>query len=161
MNYVYLGKIVNTHGIKGEIRILSDFAFKDRVFKKDFNLYVGEDKIKETVNTYRVHKNFDMITFIGYNNINEILKYKGLNIYANKEDISDLKVDEDYIGLSVYTDKYIGKIADILKGKEDIFVVLNEEKKYLIPKVEHFIKEIDFDNKKIYINNIKGLIDED
>ncbi len=159
--YIYLGKIVNTHGIKGEIRILSDFDYKDIIFKKDFKIYIGKDKQEETINTYRVHKNYDMVTLNGINDINDVLKYKGQNVYINKEDIKDLKVDEDYIGLDVYTDKYIGKITDILKGKNDILVIENESKRYLVPKVDNFIKNIDFDNNKIYINNIKGLIDED
>lgn len=161
MEYVYLGKITNTHGIKGEIRILSDFSNKNIVFKKDFNIYIGKDKIKETINTYRVHKNYDMVTLVGYDNINDILKYKGMNVYVNREDIKGIIVDEDYIDMEVYTDKYIGKITDILKGKEDIFVIENEDKKYLVPNVDYFIKNIDLDNKKLYINNIKGLIDED
>lgn len=161
MKYVYLGKITNTHGIKGEIRILSDFSNKDVVFKKGFNIYIGKEKIKETINTYRVHKNYDMVTLIGYDDINDVLKYKGSLVYINKEDIKGIIVDEDYIDMEVYTDKYIGKITDILKGKEDIFVIENEDKKYLVPNVDYFIKNIDLENKKIYINNIKGLIDED
>ncbi len=161
MKYVYLGKITNTHGIKGEIRILSDFSNKDIVFKKGFNIYIGKEKIKETINTYRVHKNYDMVTLIGYDDINDVLKYKGSLVYINKEDIKGIIVDEDYIDMEVYTDKYIGKITDILKGKEDIFVIENEDKKYLVPNVDYFIKNIDLENKKIYINSIKGLIDED
>lgn len=161
MEYVYLGKITNTHGIKGEIRIISDFANKDIVFKKGFNIYIGKEKIQETINTYRVHKNYDMITLIGYNDINDVLKYKGSFVYINKDDIKGIIVDEDYINMEVYTDKYVGKITDILKGKEDIFVIENADKKYLVPKVDYFIKNIDLDDKKIYINNIKGLIDED
>ena len=39
MDYIYIGKIVNTHGIKGEVRILSDFKYKDRIFKNGFNMY--------------------------------------------------------------------------------------------------------------------------
>ena len=159
MNYVYLGKIVNTHGIKGELRILSDFKYKDVVFKSGTKVYIGNEKKEEEIKTYRVHKNYDMIT-LGYTNINEVLKYKGLSIYLNKDDIKDLKVDEDYIGLEVYTDKYIGTITDILKGKEDIFIIMNGDKKYMVPNVDYFINKIDFAGKKMIINNIKGLIDE-
>ena len=56
MEYLYLGKIVNTHGIKGEIRILSDFKYKSDVFKIGNNLYIGKNKIQEVINSYRVHK---------------------------------------------------------------------------------------------------------
>ena len=77
MKYVLIGKIVNTHGLKGEVRILSSFKYKDKVFKKDMNIYIGKDKINEKIVTYRYHKIFDMITMKGYNDINQILKYKG------------------------------------------------------------------------------------
>ena len=73
--YRYLGKIVNTHGIKGEIRILSDFEKKELVFRPDFEIYIGEEKKKEIIQTYRHHKNFEMNTIQGYQNINEVLKY--------------------------------------------------------------------------------------
>ena len=77
MKYLYIGKIVNTHGIKGEIRIISKFKFKEKVFKKDMTIYIGENKDKEIISTYRVHKNFDMITMNGYDNINQqYLDYK-------------------------------------------------------------------------------------
>ena len=159
--YRYLGKIVNTHGIKGEVRIISDVDFKELVFKEGFNLYIGSKKNKETVNTYRVHKNFDMVTFKGINNINDVLKYKGEDVYILKDDIEGTITDEDYIGLEAYTDKYIGKVTSILKGYNDILVIENNDKRYLVPKLDNFIKNIDFENKKITIENIKGLIDED
>ncbi len=159
--YRYIGRLVNTHGIKGEVRILSDIDYKDLVFKKGFNLYIGSKKIKETINTYRVHKNFDMVTFDGISNINDVLKYKGEDVYVLRSDIEGVITDEDFIGLDVYTDKYIGKVTSILKGYNDILVIENETKKYMVPKLDNFIKNIDFENKKIIIENIKGLIDED
>ena len=159
--YRYIGRLVNTHGIKGEVRILSDIDYKDLVFKKGFNLYIGSKKIKETINTYRVHKNFDMVTFDGISNINDVLKYKGEDVYVLRSDIEGVITDEDFIGLDVYTDKYIGKVTSILKGYNDILVIENETKKYMVPKLDNFIKNIDFENKQIIIENIKGLIDED
>ena len=61
-DYVCIGKIVNTHGIKGELRILSDFELKNKVFKKGVNLYVGPEKQEFTITGYRHHKMFDMVT---------------------------------------------------------------------------------------------------
>lgn len=158
--YIYIGKIVNTHGIKGEVRILSDNYYKKEIFKINNHLYIGKNKELLIINTYRVHKNFDMITFNGINNINDVLKYKGENVYIKKEEIEiDGYFDEELIGLEVYTDKLIGKIKEIRKGYQDLFVI-EGKKEYLIPKIEPFIKNIDIENKKIYINNIEGLIDE-
>ena len=84
--YIYIGKIVNTHGIKGEIRILSNFEYKDKVFLENRRIYIGEEHIEEIVNTYRHHKIFDMITMKGYNNINQVLKYMNKNVYVKKND---------------------------------------------------------------------------
>lgn len=161
MDYIYIGKIVNTHGIKGEIKILSNIDHKDLIFKKNFKIYIGKNKIEEVINSYRHHKVFDMITLFGIDDINDVLKYKNQNVYINKNDVKELVFDEDYIGLDVYTDKYIGKVVDVLKNvSQDILVIKNENKKYMVPKVDAFIKQIDFSNKKIYINEIGGLIDE-
>ena len=161
MNYIYIGKIVNTHGIKGEVRIKSDFKYKKDVFKKDFNIYIGNDKIKQTINTYRVHKDYDMVTFNNINNINDVLMYKGLSVYVIKEELNiDGILDEDIIGMKVYSDKkVVGEVTDILKNKaHDILMVDN---KYMIPYIDEFIKKIDVEKKEIYINEIEGLLNED
>ena len=94
-NYILIGKIVNTHGIKGELRILSKFERKDLVFNKSNHLYIGEDKKEEIINTYRVHKGFDMVTFDGYDNINQVLNYLNKNVYFKKEDL--MLKDNEYI----------------------------------------------------------------
>jgi 16S rRNA processing protein RimM len=163
MLFIKVGKIVNTHGIKGEIRILSNFRYKKNIFKKDFKLYIGSHKKVLFVNSYRVHKNYDMITFIGINNINDVLKYKGDNVYINKDDIildTNEHLDEDIIGLEIYIDNInIGIVNNILKiPGNDLLEVMNNNKKILIPYNKTFIKEIDINNKKIIINNIEGLI---
>ena len=91
MTLIKIGKIVNTHGIKGELRLLSKFPYKDKVFINNMNIYINK-KDEEVINTYRRHKNFDMITLKGYNNINEVLKYKGKYVYVND---SDIKLDNN------------------------------------------------------------------
>lgn len=164
MKYIYLGKIVNTHGIKGELRLLSNFKYKNRVFKKDFKIYIGKDKTLEEINSYRQHKQFDMITLKGYSNINDVLKYKSLNVYIDKDDLvlnENEYLDEDLINLSVIVDgKCVGKISRIDKNKfQDILVIVSDSKKYLIPYVDEFIDKIDLENHVIIINNIKGLIE--
>lgn len=157
---IYIGKIVNTHGIKGEIRILSDIDYKKDIFKIGNTLYIGKNKTPLIIKTYRVHKNFDMVTFNEINDINEVLKYKGENVYINKDEIKiDGYFDEELIGLEVYTDKLIGTVKDIRKGYQDLLVI-EGKKEYLIPKIEPFINKIDIEDKKIYINSIEGLIDE-
>ena len=162
MKYVLIGKIVNTHGLRGEVRILSSFKYKDRVFKKDMNIYIGKDKVNEVINSYRHHKIFEMITMNGYNDINQILKYKGEYVFVNKEDIvlnENEYLDEDIIGLSVYVDdKCLGKVRRIDDHSGNLILVIkNDEKNYLVPYNFDIIEVIDLENKKMYVKNIVGL----
>ena len=87
MDLIYVGKIVNTHGIKGELRIKSKIEYKERVFKVGNTLYIGNSKEKEAIGSYRVHKDYDMVTFKGYDNINQVLKYLNKEVYIDREDI--------------------------------------------------------------------------
>lgn len=159
---VYIGEIVNTHGIKGELRIISDFKYKDAGFTKGQKLYVGKRKQEVIINTYRKHKNYDMVTFEGVNDINEAIIFKNDDVYIKREDLNiDGYVDEDIIGLDVYdNDKLIGKVSGIVKNKQELLVVENNQKNYFIPFVGEFIEHIDLDQKKINVKVIKGLLDE-
>lgn len=163
MEYLYLGKIVNTHGIKGEVRILSKFKYKSKVLVKHFKVYIGKDKKEEVINSYRPHKQFDMITLVGINNINDVLKYKGKSIYIKREDLvlgKDEYLDEDLIGLDVIMDdKNYGKVIRIENGIQDKIVVNKNGTLYLVPYVCDIIKGINLEEGIITLNYIKGLLD--
>ena len=58
MKYVLIGKLVNTHGLKGEVRILSQFKYKNKVFIPGMKIYIGKDKVCEEITSYRHHKIF-------------------------------------------------------------------------------------------------------
>ena len=159
---VYVGEIVNTHGIKGELRIVSDFKYKDKVFIKGNKLYLGKRKQKVVITSYRKHKNYDMVKFEGIDDINDAIIFKGDDVFVKRESLDiDGYVDEDIIGLKVYDeDKLIGKVTSIIKNKQEILLVKNRNKTYLIPFVDEFIKNIDLDKKILSINVIEGLLDE-
>lgn len=161
MNLIYIGKLVNTHGLKGEVRIISDFKFKDVVFKKNNNIYIKDNKY--TINSYRKHKMFDMIILDGINNIEDALDLKGNNVYIDKNEyVFSGYLDEDLIGLEVYdNDIYKGKIIDIYKTTTSDLLVIEGNKKHMVPNIEMFIEKVDLENNRIYINYIKGLDNED
>lgn len=164
MNYICIGKIVNTHGIKGEVRILSDFPYKKEVYALGANLYIGKKKELVVVTSFRRHKMFDMLTFEGINDINDVIQYKGELIYFDIDEVTlPGLIDEDYIGLDVYEkEKYIGTVTSIMKGKpHDILVIEKERIRNLIPNISTFIKNIDISTKQIQIESIEGLIHED
>lgn len=161
MELIKIGKIVNTHGIKGELRLLSKFPYKDKVFINNMKIYIDKKDI-EVINTYRKHKNFDMITLKGYSNINEVLKYKGKNVYVNKEDIilnDNEYLDEEIIGMTtIYKDSIKGIVTDIERyNKITLLKIDNNNKYYLIPYNYNLIDKIE--DNKIYIKDIDGLFD--
>jgi 16S rRNA processing protein RimM len=164
MEYIYIGKIVNTHGIKGELRIISDFEYKERIFQKGFNLYIGKDKIKEEINTYRHHKEFEMVTFNEYNNINQVLKYLKENVYVLKEDLNlkdDEYLEKELIGFDVVeNDKVVGEVINIEKTSptNKIMEINYNGKRVLLPYHKDFILKLDLQNKKIEVKLIEGMI---
>lgn len=155
MKYIFIGRIVNTHALKGEVRIVSDFEFKDRIFKENTLLYIGENKDKEIIETYRKHKQFDMVKFKGIDYINDVLKYKGSKVYID-ESILNLKDDEilisELINMDVYNDnKYVGKITEYRSDNGNNMLRVNNK---LIPYNKDFITKIDKENKNIYFHDI-------
>lgn len=161
-NYICVGKIINTFGIKGELKIVSDFEYKDRIFTKEFPIYIGEFKTKEIVNTYRVHKNYDLIIFNGYSNINEVLKYKGNKIYIKREDLNLSEEEyllQDLIGFKVIDDsKIIGVVIDYENTSNNILLKVKGEKIFYIPKYSSYVEKIDLKNKEIITNKGSDLI---
>ena len=159
MKYIKVGTIVNTHALKGEVRIISNFEYKDRVFKINNTLYIGMSKSKEVIETYRVHKNFDMAKFKGIDNIIDVLKYKGSAVYVNIDDLK-LKDDEilieELLGMSVIVnDKLLGSITDYIDNNGNKRVVVNN--KY-IPYNNDLIEKIDKINRKVYYKNIDYIV---
>ena len=104
-----------------------------------------------------------MVTFVGIDDINDVLKYKGEPVYIDKNEVKiDGILNEDLIDMSVYgNDSFVGHVTDILNnGLYDILVVENDTSKSLVPNIDEFVLSIDLDNKRIDINVIEGLINE-
>lgn len=156
-----VGKIVGTHGIKGELKVKSDTSF-DR-FKKGNVLYIEKEE-KIIINSSRVHKGLHLITINGLTNINDVLMYVNKSIYV-PHDRSELEEGEyyyeDLIGLICYDSnkEEIGEVIDLQEVPQGLILeIRGKEKTILIPYVDEFIEEIDLDNKKILINEIEGLL---
>lgn len=156
-----VGKIVGTHGIKGELKVKSDTSF-DR-FKKGNVLYIEKEE-KIIITSSRVHKGLHLITINGLTNINDVLMYVNKNIYV-PHDRSELEEGEyyyeDLIGLICYDSnkEEIGEVIDLQEVPQGLILeIRGKEKTILIPYVDEFIEEIDLDNKKILINEIEGLL---
>lgn len=159
MKFINVGKIVNTHGIKGELRILSKFRYKDKIFQKGMKLYIGKSKKEFIISTYRFHKIFDMVTFNGIDNINDVEYLKGEFVYINEDDLvlnEGEFLSENLIGFTVFIgDKNVGVVSSIIDTKANEVIKVND---ILIPYVKDFINNIDKENKILYVNDIRGLM---
>ena len=160
MNKVKIGRIVSTHGIKGEIKIISDFPYKERVFIIGNKLLI--DDVSYEIDSYRVHKNYDMVTFKGFNNINDILFLMKKDVYVLKEDLklnSNEILDEDLITFEVLTKEgKRGIIKEIFKASEKNKILrVQLEKEVLIPMNSPMIVSIDKEKKQIIIQLIDGM----
>ena len=160
MNKIFIGKVVNTHGIKGEIRILSDFPYKDKVFIIN-NKIIIDDK-EYTIKSYRVHKNFDMVTLDGFNNINDVLFLLKSNVYISEELLNlddDEILDDELITFKVLTkDGKEGIIKEIFKASSTNKILrVMFDREVLIPMNSPMIKKIDKGNKEVIVELIEGM----
>lgn len=167
MDYIKVGWIANTHGIKGELKIhpLTDDINRFDDLKK---VYIGNNKVAAEIERVKYIKGWVILKFKEFNNINEVLQYKGDYIYIDERDRVELPEDHffifDIIDCSVYTTKgeKVGLVVDVLQyASNDVYVVKdhNNEKEYLIPAVKEFVVEVDVEDKKIIIDPIEGMIE--
>lgn len=160
MDKVYIGKIVSTHGIKGELRIISDFPYKDKVFKIGNKLLI--DNLEYTIKSYRVHKHFDMVTLNDYKDINEVLFLLKKKVYFDKDELylkDDEILDEELINFEVLTTsgkRGIIKEIFLASPKNKVIRVLLD-KEILIPLNSPMIKEMNRKNQQVIIELIDGM----
>lgn len=165
-----VGKIVNTHSLKGEVKVISSTDFEEERFKKGSKLLItrGNQLIREVVvQSYRNHKNFLLVKFEGIDSVEEAEKLKNLQIKIDSDEVGGLEENEFYfhqiIGCEVFdeNDKNLGEIIDILTpGANDVWVIKGENgKEILIPYIEDVVKKIDITSKKVNIEVMEGLID--
>lgn len=156
MAKLYIGKIVNTHGIKGELRIKDNLTTNQRneIFKIGSNLIIDDKAYKIT--SYRVHKDYDMVTFDGFNNINEVLFLKGKNVYKSKDEINlnnENILDSELITYKVKTtDEKEGSILDVEETGNNykILRLLINNREKLVPYHKDFVK-IDSNKKEVIV----------
>ena len=167
MEYIEIGQIVNTNGLKGVVKVN---PFTDDISKFEDLKYVYiqlKNELKKVkIEQVRYVKNMVMLKLAGIDTVEEAEKYRNFYLKTEKESQEDLGEDTyyivDLIGLDVYSDKneYLGKIEDVFPtGSNDVYVVKdNLGKQILIPAITDVVKKVDLKNKKMTINLIPGLI---
>ena len=157
-----IGKIVNTFGIKGEVKVV---PYTDDIeqFKKIKKVYINNEA--KEIESSKYHKNTIILKIKGVDSMNDAENLRNCVISVER---ADKKLPEntyyitDLIGLEVYSDEnnLLGIVKDIYNtGANDIYSVETPEgKEILLPAIKDVIKQIDIENKKIIVHILKGLI---
>jgi len=160
--YMETGKIVNTHGIKGELKVepwsdAPEFLLElDRVFI---------DKAEYAIESARIHQNHVLMKLSGIDSIDDAMRYKNKLIFFDRDDV-ELEEDsyfiQDLLGFDAYDirqEKVIGRLTNVEEYPAgDMYIVKKDGTTHMIPEV--FLKEVDLENKKIIFETIKGLAEE-
>ncbi len=166
--YLEVGKINNTHGIKGEIKLMlwcDDIDYLKQ-FKRLYFDNQGREEVK--ILSCRPQKNQAILKLQGIDSIEQAELLKGKILYCNRDD-ADIDDDANYIAdiigcMIVDTDsgEEYGCVTDVLNyGSCDIYETMINKKHILIPATPDIVDSIDVENQIIKIHKMKGLFDED
>lgn len=163
-----VGTIASTHGIRGEVKVFPTTDDLER-FKslKKCVLDTGKEQLELEVEGVKFFKQFAILKFKGFDDINDIEKYRGKDLLVTRDQAVALAENEnfvaDLIGLDVVTDAgaHFGKVKDIMAtGANDVYVIDGDDgKEYLFPSIKECILDVDLDAGRVTVHIMKGLLD--
>ena len=164
MEYIRVGYVANTHGIKGDLKIYPLTEEPDR-FEQDIDFYIGDENLKVKIDKTRFYRGMVYIKLENYDNINDVLKFKGKYISIDKKNRIELPKDtyyiSDLIGMEIVNKgEIIGVVKDVLlNSTNDIYICETSSKKeFMIPVVKEFVKIVDLEQRKIFVELIEGML---
>ncbi len=157
---IIVGKVINFFGIKGELKVKSNFDKKEKVFKEGNHILINNEVLKIT--SVRIHKNNYLIRVNDIFDINLVTKYIGYNVYFRKSDLGLTDKEyilEELIGATVMDNlDNIGEVIEIYTSSNMNYIKVEyNNKTYLIPLIDEYIDYFNRDTKTIYTNNGKSL----
>ena len=165
LTHFRIGQIVNTQGLKGEVRV---YPYVDDINRFDEleNFYLDKNFNQEfEAERVRYKGNMVIMKIKGVDSVEMAERLKTKNLYVSRENSVDLDEDEffiaDLIGLDVFTvaGEKVGTLKDVLQYSANDVYVVKGDKEYLIPSTLKFVPEINIEEKKMIIDPIKGMLD--
>ncbi len=162
-----VGTISSTHGIKGEVKVYPTTEDLRKFSQlKHLTLYTGDDYINLEIEGVKYFKNQAILKFKGIDNINDIEKYKGKELFVSRENAVKLEENEyyvaDLIGSTVISDETdeLGHLTEVIKtGANDVYVVTTDDgKEILLPVIRECILDINIEKKIIKVHLMDGLL---
>jgi 16S rRNA processing protein RimM len=158
MELIYVGKIVNTFGIKGELKIVSHFEMAKRVFVKKNHLIIN--KTDYEITNVRFHKNNYLVELNNIKDINKIEYLINEEVYFAKENLnlttSEYLIEELLNYKIVFNNEVVGVVTSYDDNKINPLIKVND--RFYIPIKGEFILNVDKTNKVITVSDIRGLI---
>lgn len=169
IQYVTVGKIINTHGNRGMLRVIPLTDFPERFYDMD-KIFVLHQSTRSTLHIQRVfsHKKFIIMQFMEIPDMNMAEKYKGALLQVHRDDLVELPKDTFYIfeiiGSKVFTvqGEFLGEVKDVIQtGANDVYVVEKEgrKKNLLIPALKSVVRHVDVQAGRIEVVLPEGLAD--
>ncbi|WP_125766986.1 ribosome maturation factor RimM [Lapidilactobacillus wuchangensis] len=169
-NYYQVGRIVNTHGVRGEVKVMATTDFPEKRFKVGQPLFVqlGSRYQELTIKSHRRQQQMHLLTFTGYDNLDQVLPLKTHLIYVTEAEQHHLAPGEyyyrDIVGLTVVeqtTGAEIGVVKEILApGANDVWVIQRpKQADLLLPYLKSVVLKIDLAAKRAYVEVPAGLDD--
>ena len=162
-----VGVITQTHGVRGEVKVFPTTDDPAR-FKqlKQVVLDTGKETLALEVESVKFFKQFVILKFKGYDNINDIERYKRCPLLVERDDAVPLEEDEyyiaDMIGMEVVTEdgKSFGTLKDVMEtGANDVYVIESKEHgEVLVPAIKECILDVDIERQRLEIHLMDGLI---
>ncbi|MBR1742956.1 MAG: ribosome maturation factor RimM [Lachnospiraceae bacterium] len=168
-DFFRVGAIANTHGVRGEVKVFPTTDDPKRFdFLKQVFLDTGREKTELEVEKVRYFKNLVIVKFKGIDNINDIEKYKGCDLYVTRENAVPLEEGEYYLAdimdAEIFTEdgEKFGVLKDVLEtGANLVYVVEHEGEEVLLPVIPQCVKSVDVEEKKIVVHILPGLLEEE
>ena len=167
-NILQVGAVTSTHGLAGEVKVFPTTDDPKRFKKlKQVLLDTGKDMLSLEVEHVKFFKNMVILKFKGYDRIEDIMGFKGKNLYVTRENAVRLKKDEyfiaDLIGMKVYTEDkaYLGELTEVITtGANDVYTVRMENgKDVLIPAIGQCILDVDVEHETMQVHLLEGLLE--
>lgn len=153
---ILVAKVINTHGLKGDIKIISYTDNPDRF--KVGNILFDSEQRNLTIENHKIHGKTQLLKLKEINTIDDAIKLKDQNLYIEEDEImitaDDTYFIHDLIGLSAYIDgNYVGELVDVLEySSNDVYVIENEGKQLLVAALKQFVLDIDLNKKSILLS---------
>ncbi len=163
-----VGIISTTHGVRGEVKVFPTTDDMRRFKKlKQVILDTGKEEINLEIENVKFFKQFVILKFKGYDNINDIEKYKGMSLFVTRENAVHLRKDEyfiaDIIDMIVYDEARteLGRVRDVMEtGANDVYVIeLKNGGELLLPAIKECILEVNVEEMYMVVHVLKGLMD--